>query len=143
MSSFAPRKNALSRSERRLSEYGLGKIDLVNRKRRPQEPPLSLDVFRSADFRDWTKVRWLLLLLVPILASSVAAFTRTRGGGFVVLAIGSAVSIFLFATLCSGVSRSNHGIYVRSQNPVAYWFDVAVLAAGYVLIANAGYWLKP
>lgn len=115
----------------------------MKRTKKRHEPPLNLAVFRSADFRTWSKVRWLLLLLVPILASSVAAFTRTIGGGFVVLAIGSAVSMFLFATISSGVSRSNHGIYVRSQNPLAYWFDVAVLVAGYVLVANAGYWLKP
>ena len=115
----------------------------MSRKQRPPDQPINLDVFRAADFRDWSKVRWLLLLLIPIAASSVAALPRTIGGGLVVLTIGAAVSCFLFATLCSGVSRSNHGIHLRSVNPWGYWTSVVILAAGYALIANAGYWLKP
>src|SRR4029453_15544334 len=115
--------------------------DKMRRKRKQLEPPVSLDVFRSEVFQSWSRLRWLLLLLVPILASSIAAFTRTIGGAFVLLVGGSAISAFLFATLSSGVSRSNHGIFVRSQNPLAYWVDVLILTAGYLFIALAGYCL--
>jgi len=98
----------------------------------------------AAHFRHWRSLRWFLLLVLPVLASSGAALIRGKGfaPALVVLVVGAAAAVALFVVLASGMISSNVGTYFRRTEPVRYWISVAVVVGGYLLLCAAGYFIE-
>jgi len=91
-------------------------------------------------FRCWRCVRWFLLLLLPVVASALAACLRGEWGeGLILLLLGVAVAAILFVFLGSGASTSNWGTFSRDRRPIRYWIDIAIWTAAYFMVSCGGY----
>jgi hypothetical protein len=98
----------------------------------------------APSLRKWRTARWFVVLLIPVMASCIAAIARNLPAVapiFVVL-FGTAVAFFLFAAIASGVESSNWGTYFRSREPVRFWIGVAISAIIYASISSAGWVLN-
>lgn len=92
-------------------------------------------------FRAWHSLRWFLLMVTPIIASTSTLWFRKQETGLVLFLglIGAAVTAFLFVALCSGMASSNWGTHFRRGEPVRYWLQVVVIAAAYIFVSLIGY----
>lgn len=92
-------------------------------------------------FRNWSTLRWFLVLSLPPIASAFAVWIH--GHGFWQAAgvwmFGFAISIVLFVSLCSGRSSSNTGTYFRQTEPVRYWAEIVLIVAVYIAVCCGGY----
>ena len=59
-----------------------------------------------------------------------------EAAGFWVL--DTSVATLLFVFLCSGMSSSNTGTYLRSREPVRFWAEIGLLGAAYIALSCAG-----
>jgi hypothetical protein len=92
-------------------------------------------------FAAWRRLRWFLLLVLPMLCSTSAVYIRGRGmvAAACSVVLGVAVAAALFVELCSGMSSSNWGTFYRRREPVRFWLAIAWWGLCYLVIAFVGY----
>ncbi|MEX0586947.1 MAG: hypothetical protein WD176_09895, partial [Pirellulales bacterium] len=115
-------------------------------KRKRREPDCVIDDEGPTSpgiFTNWRYLRWYLLMLLPIGASSGTAWVRGLSSfqsvGLAVLGAGAALVVFTM--LISGVAKSNWGTFRRHTQPIRYWLDVVLLGAAYLTLSVIGYFI--
>jgi hypothetical protein len=121
--------------------------DLMDWKAVPvSQRPRRLSIFPRglAYFKSWRSLRWFLLLLLPWLPNSIAAYLRGFGpfNSIGLFLVGAGLSIGLFVGLCSGMDSTNWGTFYRSTEPVRYWVVIAIGACFYLAFSVAGYFVR-
>jgi hypothetical protein len=105
---------------------------------------LSQSTLGAPSLRKWRTARWLVVALIPVMASCVAASARNLPAVapiFIAL-FGTGIAFSLFATIASGVESTNWGTYFRSRERVRFWIGVATNVIIYAAVSIAGWALN-
>lgn len=88
----------------------------------------------------WRTLRWYVLLFIPHAAADVHLGMRAHSALTTVfmIIVGALLAAVIVTDLCTGVTSSNWGTYLRARQPARYWCSLLVSTLFYLgMIAAA------
>ena len=83
-------------------------------------------------------------MLIPVVGGTISAFYRIDlFTAILTFLLGVAFAVIPFSILVNGMSSTNWGTYFRNTEPIRYWIDVIIWTVAYILVATAGFFVRP